>query len=121
MIQDLRMDEYPFQIRQLTAEEGGGYLITYPDLPGCMSDGETPEEAVVNGREAMKSYLLSCREFGDPIPKPGTVGNTAPIWSGLPEPLRVRLLRQAERQKARIEDLLPRALDQGLSVLESAA
>jgi antitoxin HicB len=38
--------EYAFTIRPLTAEEGGGYLIEYPDLLGCMSDGETVEEAI---------------------------------------------------------------------------
>ncbi len=34
--------EYPFEMRPLTEEEGGGWLIIFPDLPGCMSDGETP-------------------------------------------------------------------------------
>ena len=32
---------YPFMTRVLLPEEGGGYLIEFPDLPGCMSDGET--------------------------------------------------------------------------------
>lgn len=36
----------------LSKEEGGGYLVEYPDIPGCMSDGETEEEAIANGREA---------------------------------------------------------------------
>ncbi len=106
MTVNLRIEEYPSQIRQ---------------FPGCMSDGETPEEAVVNGRDAVKSYLLTCIQFGDPVPEPGTVGNTAEIWKALPEPLRTRLLRQAEREQSRIEDLLPRAVEQGLAVLESAA
>jgi antitoxin HicB len=65
-------DEYPFVIRRLSEEEGSGYLIEYPDLPGCMSDGQTPEKAIANGRDAVKSYLLSCRKYGDKIPKPGT-------------------------------------------------
>lgn len=121
MISDLHIEEYPFQIRQIAAEEGGGYLITYPDLPGCMSDGETPEQAVVNGRDAVKSYLLTCQKYGDPYAAPGTVGAIADIWAALSEPLRVRLLRQAERHQARIEDMLPRALERGLSALESAA
>ena len=33
--------EYPFITRPLADEEGGGYLIEFPDLPGCMADGET--------------------------------------------------------------------------------
>ncbi len=41
---------YPFMTRVLLPEEGGGYLIEFPDLPGCMSDGETLEEAIENGR-----------------------------------------------------------------------
>ena len=41
---------YPFEayahvVEPLTEEDGGGYLITFPDLPGCMSDGETEVEA----------------------------------------------------------------------------
>jgi hypothetical protein len=35
--------------RPLTDDEGGGYLIEFPDIPGCISDGETHEEAIVNG------------------------------------------------------------------------
>jgi WD40 repeat protein len=38
--------------RPLPEDEGGGYLIEFPDLPGCMSDGETIEEATTNGLDA---------------------------------------------------------------------
>ena len=37
--------DYAVMIAPLSAEDGGGFLATVPDLPGCMSDGETPEEA----------------------------------------------------------------------------
>jgi hypothetical protein len=40
--------EYRFTIRPLTEDEGGGWLIEFPDLPGCMSDGATIEEAIAN-------------------------------------------------------------------------
>ncbi len=59
--------DYPFEVRPLAKEEGGGYLITFPDLPGCMSDGETPEEAIANGLDAAKSWLATAKEFKDPI------------------------------------------------------
>jgi len=55
----------------LATEDGGGYLIEFPDVPGCISDGEAPEEAIANGRDALKSALLTMKEFGDPVPKPG--------------------------------------------------
>lgn len=57
-------------VRQLSKEEGGGYLVEFPDLPGVISDGETPEEAVRNARDALKAVLLTMREFGESIPKP---------------------------------------------------
>ena len=48
------LDGYQFTVRPLSKEEGGGYLVEYPDIPGCMSDGETVEEAIANGREALR-------------------------------------------------------------------
>lgn len=38
------LDQYQFTVRPLSKDEGGGYLVEYPDLPGCMSGGETVEE-----------------------------------------------------------------------------
>jgi antitoxin HicB len=56
------MNPYPSSIRSLSREDGGGYAIEYPDLPGCISDGERPEEALRNGADAVKAYLLDCGE-----------------------------------------------------------
>ncbi|HMC61377.1 MAG TPA: type II toxin-antitoxin system HicB family antitoxin, partial [Candidatus Solibacter sp.] len=74
---ELRIDEYPFTVRRLNEDEGTGYLIEYPDVPGCMSDGATPEEAVLNGRDALRCMLLTKIEFGDPIPDPGSIVSLA--------------------------------------------
>lgn len=62
--------EYPFIIRRLSDEDGGGYIIEYPDLPGCKSDGDTKEEAIKNGEDAVQSWLEAAREDGVPIPTP---------------------------------------------------
>jgi antitoxin HicB len=61
---------YRFAVRPLTEEDGGGYLIEFPDLPGCMSDGETIEEAIANGIEAMQGWIEAMRAEGHPIPQP---------------------------------------------------
>jgi predicted RNase H-like HicB family nuclease len=63
--------DYPFEIRRLTEAEGGGFLITFPDLPGCMSDGETLEEAVANGKDASACWMIAHIEAGREIPHPG--------------------------------------------------
>jgi antitoxin HicB len=62
-------DEYRITIRPLSKDEGGGYLVEYPEIPGCMSDGETIEEAISNGREALRDCLAVFRESGRPAPR----------------------------------------------------
>jgi predicted RNase H-like HicB family nuclease len=61
---------YPVLVRPLREDEGGGYLATVPDLPGCMSDGETPEEAIVNVRDAILCWFEMAEEMNRPIPPP---------------------------------------------------
>jgi predicted RNase H-like HicB family nuclease len=62
--------EYPIVVEPLPAEEGGGFLATAPDLPGCMSDGETPEEAVSNIQDAIAAWIEAARDLGHVVPKP---------------------------------------------------
>ena len=52
----------------LTPEEEGGYSVTVPALPGCISQGETREEALAMIQEAIELYLESLEAHGDPIP-----------------------------------------------------
>ena len=61
--------DYPFIVEPLPAEEGGGYVALVPDLPGCMSDGETPEEAARNIRDAITAWIDAAVELGRPIPQ----------------------------------------------------
>jgi len=79
MSPEQRIDEYPFTVRPLSKEDGGGYLVEYPDLPGCVSDGETPEEAVSHGRDAVLAYVRSCIKHADPVPAPSAPGRAAKI------------------------------------------
>ena len=41
-----------------------------PDLPGCISTGDTLEETERNIREAIQGHIRTLREFGDPVPAP---------------------------------------------------
>jgi predicted RNase H-like HicB family nuclease len=61
---------YPVIIAPLTIEDGGGFLATVPDLPGCMSDGETPEEAIANVVDAIEEWIDASRHLGRDIPAP---------------------------------------------------
>ncbi len=61
---------YPVQVTQLSNADGGGFLARAPDLPGCMSDGETPEEAVANVREAIATWIEAAHDLGHAVPEP---------------------------------------------------
>ena len=62
--------DYPVLIEPLTNEDGGGFLATVPDLPGCMSDGDTPEDALAHVRDAIASWINEARALGRTIPQP---------------------------------------------------
>jgi len=52
----------------ISPDEDGVFVATVPSLPGCVSQGTTRAEALVNVREAIAGYLESLRERGEPIP-----------------------------------------------------
>ena len=52
----------------LEQEEDGGYVVSVPALPGCVSQGDTRAEALKNIREAIQLYVEDCRDAGDPVP-----------------------------------------------------
>ena len=97
--------EYSFEMKPLSEEDGGGWLIVYPDLPGCMSDGETVEEAMRNGQDALECWLQACREVGREIPLPGksTGGRFSPR---IPRSLHERLVAKAKQEGVSISTLV---------------
>ncbi|MFN5514240.1 MAG: type II toxin-antitoxin system HicB family antitoxin [Cyanobacteriota bacterium] len=56
-------------------ETEGGYTVIIQDLPGCISTGETLEEAMTNILDAKQQWLETALQYGDPIPLPSTLTN----------------------------------------------
>jgi predicted RNase H-like HicB family nuclease len=52
------------------SEEDQSFVVEVPELPGCMADGETYEQAVANARQVIEEWIETAREQGRPIPKP---------------------------------------------------
>ena len=48
--------------------EEGGYTVTVPSLPGCITQGDTPEEAITNAEEAIMGYIEALKDIGKPVP-----------------------------------------------------
>src|SRR5258708_37827041 len=98
------LDQYQLTVRPLSKAEGGGYLVEYQDIHGCMSDGETIEEAIANGREALRDCMEVFRESGRKIPKPSI---EAAQWrQRLPRTLYSKLTKQAENEGVSINSLV---------------
>lgn len=62
--------DYPVLIEPLPPEDGGGYLATVPDLPGCTSDGPTRELAARNVGDAIAAWVEEAHALGRSIPAP---------------------------------------------------
>jgi predicted RNase H-like HicB family nuclease len=62
--------EYTVTVRPNPAADGGGFVAEVPDLPGCMSDGETREEAARYAADAISEWLAEARRLGREVPAP---------------------------------------------------
>lgn len=111
--------EYPFELRPLSADEGGGWLITFPDLPGCMSDGESPEEAVANGRDALAAWIAAARQAGREVPRPGELPS-GKFVARIPRSLHARLSARAKQEGVSMNALVSAFLAESLGRRESA-
>lgn len=107
--------KYPVTIRPLTIEEGGGYLVEFPDLPGCMADGETVEEALKEANSAMKSWIETAKSFNDPIPEPGISTKFSGQWRlRVPKSLHAALTLRAKSEGVSLNTLAAVLLAEGL-------
>ncbi len=52
------------------SEEDQAYIVEVPELPGCMADGKTYEEAVKNAEKIIEEWIETAKELGRPIPQP---------------------------------------------------
>jgi antitoxin HicB len=58
-----------YTIRELTDDEGGGFYVSFPELPGCASDGESVEEALANAADAEKAWVAANKKWSDSVAK----------------------------------------------------
>ncbi len=113
----MKATDYAFEIRPLTEDEGGGYLITFPDLSGCTSDGDTPEEAIKNGLDAAKAWLETAREFNDPVPIPSD-SSSGRFVTRIPKSLHARLMTRAKQEGVSMNALVMAYLAEALGKRE---
>ena len=119
-------EEYMHEISPLAAEDGGGFLITFPDLPGCMSDGETIEETIANGRDAFNAWVSAAVDMGRTIPKPAAkpvelIEASGKFVARLPKSLHARLVALAKQEGISLNTLVLSLIAEGMGHKEKCA
>jgi antitoxin HicB len=107
--------DYPFEIRPLSPEEGGGFLISYPDFSECISDGETIDEALRNGRDALEATIaaLKAKELAVPAPNGGSVAS-GKFVARVPKTIHAQLSSRAKAEGVSLNTLVLTFIAQGL-------
>lgn len=89
----------PYRMEIVEDKEEGGFVVSYPDLPGCITCGETVEKAVVNASDAKREWIEAALEEGIKINEPDSLED----YSGqfklrLPRSLHRLLTEHAKRE-----------------------
>ena len=100
------LNEYlnlPYRMKIVEDRDEGGFVVSYPDLPGCITCGETVESAVANAQDAKRAWLEAALEDGISIREPDDLES----YSGqfklrIPRSLHKSLTEHAKREGIRM-------------------
>ncbi len=110
-----KINDYPFEVRPLSDEDGGGYLISFPDFAECISDGESIEEAIENGRDALKATIAALRAKKLPVPAPNSGGvASGKFVARVPKTVHAQLATRAKAEGVSLNTLVLTFIAQGL-------
>lgn len=106
----------PYRIVLFPAEEGG-FAIEMPELPGCISQGETLEEAYEMIRDAQKCWLEVALERGIEIPEPTGIEEYSGKFNvRMPKSLHRTLAEKAKEEKVSLNQYINYQLARGLGI-----
>ena len=109
----MRFEDYAINIAPLPTEEGGGYLVTLPDLPGCIADGESIDEAVAEARDAFNAWAMAEMEDKGSLPAPKSYSGQ--FVQRIPRTLHMRLAKRAASEGVSLNQLAATFLARGLA------
>ncbi|HYU33268.1 MAG TPA: type II toxin-antitoxin system HicB family antitoxin [Thermoanaerobaculia bacterium] len=98
---------YPYE---LVRDEGGVFVASHPDLPGCLAQGETANEAVANLDEARQAWIGHRFESGLPIPEPVDDEYSGKFLLRMSPSLHSALAREASRQQLSLNQFISNVL-----------
>jgi len=87
-----------FEIAPLSHEDGGGYMISFPDFPGCIADGETVQEAMSQGQDALKAYKEGLADMGHSVDRLALSTLNGKWTQRVPKSLHAAIVKKAESE-----------------------
>jgi len=110
-----RLNDYPFEVRPLAQEDGGGFLVSFPDFAECISDGDTIDEALRNGRDALKATIAALKAKKMPVPAPNSGGvASGKFVARVPKTVHAQLATRARAEGVSLNTLVLTFIAQGL-------
>ena len=109
----MRFEDYPINIHPIPDDEGGGYLLTFPDLPGCIADGETIDEAVAEARDAFAAWAMAEQADKGALPTPKTYSGSFVLR--VSKTLHTQLAKRAAAEDVSLNQLAATLLARGLA------
>ena len=88
----------PYKMEIVEDPDEGGFVVSFPDLPGCITCGETIEKAVENAKDAKKAWLEAALEEGIEIKEPNDNNYSGQFKIRIPKSLHKTLIEGAKRE-----------------------
>ena len=108
----MNFEDYPIHVSPIPADEGGGYMVSIPDLPGCIADGNTINDAIAEAHDAFDAWVMAEQEDKGELPVPKTYSGQ--FVQRIPKSLHRQLTKRAELEGVSLNQLATTFLAQGL-------
>jgi len=112
-----KIDEYQVTLSALSEDDGGGFLAEVFELPGCIADGDTKEEALTNISDAIESWISTAKAEGRDIPDPKLYIDDSPsgkFTTRVSKSLHAALIKTAEQEGVSLNHLVNTFLAMGI-------
>jgi antitoxin HicB len=114
-------EAYSHFVSPINSKDGGGFLLTMPDIPGVMADGETELEAIADGKKAFLSTVSAMVDMGQEVPPPAfnaqdftPSSSSGKVLARLPRSMHRQLTARAKTEGVSLNSLVLAFIAEGL-------
>ena len=114
-------EAYSHLVSPIALDDGGGFLLTMPDIPGVMGDGPTEAAAIKDGREAFLATVSALLDMGREVPAPTlTAQDFAPLSASgkfvarVPRSMHIQLAARAKVEGVSLNTLVITLIAEGM-------